>query len=930
MLMALAWTGPDAHFIFENEHLALNEHLARYADDSPRNRCRLLPAYSSDVICLQPISAPTLMLSFLTCTLVPESSHLPNRVKPYLILTLLGLLFFGDLVLHPSSVLYSDHSDFLAMHLPLKRFLVRSWQQTGEIPLWNPYSFAGMPFLHDVQVSAFYPLHLPLYVIPEERIGAAMSWLVVFHVLIAGWCMYVYATAKRLGEMAALVAAVGYMFAGKWLLHILVGGHYIMIPLAWLPLVLLFLERGIERRSVISATWAGVFFSFIILGTHPQMTLYAGIFVALWSLGCTAEMNEECRMKNVEIKTGVCPFSSFDILHSSLSGGRASASGVSFLVRWALFGLWTALIAAALSAVQLLPALEAARESSRAAGVGTSEIYSAVPPTLMGLFGPGLSASWEDRGGLGVLWFAAALLAPFYCRGRAWFEGFVCIALAVFALGGAAVVQSFPGFQLFQLPVRMLTFLALPVALLAGRLTDRLVSDSEDTGQLRIRCRKALLACLIVPLSLPILVIIRNHSDWRSSADHFRTSATSEWLSQFDLSAQLYWVGVMITLPTMLWLLSRRCRLVPRAWGWVWFLVLLTDCWGISQTRVAVRAEHEIYAPSDCVRYLARKQRENPNEHWRVLDRGLPAKPADAPLGAALPLLDQIQLEPVLGYNSFDVRRYKEFLQFVHGEDEPLCPREGILGFPIVADLTIEHKALLDLLGVRYLLQPADKDLRFDGSGEPSQNPEWRRTNVRDEAPRAYSFLTGGMQDLPPYEVFDNAAAFPRAFKVHGAKPLADRRQVFEQLASTDFRQEVLLEGEVSVIQGSTTKPALVPAQILEYSPNRIVVATRGEGPGYLVLTDPWFPGWTCTIDSNPAEVRRANFLFRAVAVPGGSHEVTFIFAPDSYRWGKSTTLLAACVVLLLTAVWLWMFRYRPRRNSLPTRSMSASTPRAM
>jgi len=85
-----------------------------------------------------------------------------TRLRPYLFLTVLGLLFFGDLVLHPTQVLYADHSDLLAMHLPMKRFLVRSWQQTGELPLWNPYSLAGMPFVHDVQVAAFYPLHGPL------------------------------------------------------------------------------------------------------------------------------------------------------------------------------------------------------------------------------------------------------------------------------------------------------------------------------------------------------------------------------------------------------------------------------------------------------------------------------------------------------------------------------------------------------------------------------------------------------------------------------------------------------------------------------------------------------------------------------------------------------------------------------------------------
>src|SRR6266446_810485 len=149
------------------------------------------------------------------------------RVRPYILLTFLGLLFFGDLVLHPSEILYADHSDLLAMHLPMKRFLVRSWQETGEIPLWNPYSFGGMPFVHDVQGAAFYPLHLPLYLLPEELVGVGMSWLVAIHVILAGGLMFAYARYRGLGPAAALVAGIGFMFAGKWLLHVLAGGHYI-------------------------------------------------------------------------------------------------------------------------------------------------------------------------------------------------------------------------------------------------------------------------------------------------------------------------------------------------------------------------------------------------------------------------------------------------------------------------------------------------------------------------------------------------------------------------------------------------------------------------------------------------------------------------------------------------------------------------------
>src|SRR5207244_4086139 len=193
----------------------------------------------------------------------------------------LGLLYFSALLIHPTQVLYSDHSDFLATFLPVKHFLVRSWQQTGEIPLWCPYSFGGMPLIHDVQVAAFYPGHGPLYLLPEQWLGAAMSWLVVAHVIIAGCCMYASGQRQGLDRLPALVTAVGYMFAGKWLLHVLEAGHYVLIPLAWLPLVLLWLEQAIRRRSLVRATWAGAAFALIMLGTHPQMSFFAGLFIVL-------------------------------------------------------------------------------------------------------------------------------------------------------------------------------------------------------------------------------------------------------------------------------------------------------------------------------------------------------------------------------------------------------------------------------------------------------------------------------------------------------------------------------------------------------------------------------------------------------------------------------------------------------------------------
>ena len=828
-----------------------------------------------------------------------------SRLNPYLFLAGLTLLFFGALLLHPTYVLYAEHSDFLATFLPVKRFVVRSWQQTGTVPLWCPYSFGGMPLIHDVQVAAFYPFHLPLYLVPEEWLGATMSWLVVAHVFFAGCCMLAYARWQGLEGIPALVAAVGYMFAGKWLLHVLDAGHYVMIPLAWLPLVLLWLEQAIRRRSLLCATWAGAAFALIVLGTHPQMTFYAGIFIVVWTAGpaCFAAPRRA---------GGVSP------PVPPMSRGLTPPARRGAAKRWLLFGAWTAMVAGALSAIQLLPALEAAPESTRTGGVAASEAAAVAGPALLGLVGPAWNGGWEDRGSLGLFWVAAALAAPGWYRGRVRFQAGVCLALIAFSAGGAALLQWLPGFRLFQLPVRMLMLLALPVALLAGRTTQALIADRPPLSPIRDSFRRLLILVVGAGLAVTCCAASLNFRAWQPA----------------------YWAVLVLTTLGALWLLGKNRPLSRRAWAGAWLALLLADLWGLTWGKVAVRSADEIYAPSACVRYLVEAQRREPQEHWRVLDRGLLGQPSSAPLGAALPLFGHIEIEPVLGYNPFDLRRYKEFLQFIMDEDGAIRPREGIFGYPIVLGFPIRNKPLLDLLGTRYTLEPDDGSSQFDAAGEPGKNPRWQQVGPEDQQARAFSFLAGGIQELPTYRVYENLDAFPRAFVVHQAVPLADRAHVLAQMKSTDFHHEVLLEAErgcagaaagergcvsaprQSAMQtrGADATPlAGDSATIREYLPNRVVVDVQTALPGYLVLTDTWFPGWNCTVDGRPLPVQRADFLFRAVAIPAGNHEACFAFTPRSYRWGKHISVLAMIAVAGFTLlVRDRKKRWRPGRPTGP------------
>jgi hypothetical protein len=780
-----------------------------------------------------------------------------RRLSPYLLLTLLGLVFFGPLVQHPTGVLYSPQSDLLAMHLPAKWFLVRSWHETGELPLWNPYSYAGTPFVHDVQVGMFYPLHWPLLLLPEEQVGAFLSWLVVLHVVIAGWCTYACARAEGLGSFAALVAAMGYMFAGKWLLHLLALGHTIMAPLAWLPLAALWLNGAVRHGSLLRATAAGVAFALIALAAHPQMTLYAGLFLALWSLGPALEQA--------------------GWVGTERAAPRRTAAA---LARWLGLGAWTAVVASALSAVQILPALEATPLSTRGSGVAAQASLQTTIDTLLRLIGPPLTSMprWELQGGLGAAWVMAALAAPLLVRGRVRYQALVALALVVLALGGAALFQHLPVVRLFQIPARLLMIAGFPIAFLTGAATQAMIDGTGSTPAPRQR-QTLLLAVRVGVVGLAAVPVLLT------------------WRSGVRLVLHPYWLVCLVTIPLAFVMLRPRPEPASRLGTSAWLVLLLADLWALSRPFVDVRAEADIYPLSECLRALVAQKAAYPSP-WRVLDRGLPDRSSSGPVGVALPMHTDVRLPSVLGYNTFDVLRTKEYLQWISGKDEPIRPRQNIFGFPIVEPFPIESKKLLDLLGVRYAAVSDELPERYRGQEGPGAHPGWKVIERCDDRPVVYSFLEPGMTQLAPQTIYENTEVFPRAFVVARAVPLPDRARVREALQETDLRQVVLLEAAPQPASDHPSSP-LKPAALLVYTPNRVEIDVEGLGPGILVLTEVMYPGWRCSIDGASVPIRRADYLFRGVELPAGARRALFTFEPDSLARGAFLSEAALAVVVM-------------------------------
>src|SRR5262249_50742343 len=151
---------------------------------------------------------------------------------------------------------------------------------------------------------------------------------------------------------------------------------------------------------------------------------------------------------------------------------------------------------------------------------------------------------------------------------------------------------------------------------------------------------------------------------------------------------------------------------------------------------------------------------------------------------------------------------------------------------------------------------------------------------------------------LGPYALYVNDEALPRAFVVFQASCLPDRSAIVSSLETMNFRNNVWLEGLPSARpNGSFEKEDLHPAQVVDYRPNRVILRVDLDRPGYLVLADVWYPGWTFSVDGEATPIYLADYLFRAVELPAGNHEVVFRFEPRSYQVGRT---VSGCALLLV------------------------------
>jgi hypothetical protein len=350
----------------------------------------------------------------------------------------LGLAAYAQL-LDPGRML-ADYDAYVYFY-PLRAYAAAAIQ-AGRLPLWNPSSFLGVPFLANPQTALFYPGTWLFFWLP---VPLAYGLNLFLHVGLAGLFFYAFVRVSLSTKpAAAFVGAAAFMLGG-----VLAGqyGHLNQISaVAWVPLVLLAGERAVICRSRRWAVATGALVAVQLLAGHPQQSYMTLLALAVVTLG------------------------------RALREPRPLPAALRAL------GLTTlaALLGAGLAGLQLLPTAELAAASVRGAGLLSyrDAIAGSLWPWLVArALLPGYVndlGSTEYLAYVGLAPLALALLALGVGPWRRLAPSLTLVGLGLFlALGGAnplypALYAAVPGVASFRVPARWLLLYSLGICSLAS------------------------------------------------------------------------------------------------------------------------------------------------------------------------------------------------------------------------------------------------------------------------------------------------------------------------------------------------------------------------------------------------------------------------------------------------------------------------------
>ncbi len=735
-----------------------------------------------------------------------------------------------------------DLADFF---WPMKSYTAERWA-AGAVPLWNPLSGAGEPWLAQLQSGALYPGDLPFFL--GWREGAFLG--IAFHLALAAAGMAFWLWELGGSRPAALLA--GGLYAGGGAFISLVPVYNNACTAAWLPWLFVGARRVVLGRS--RGAGFGISVAGAFLAGEPALAAAGSLAAFLLAIGSGAE-GEAAGLR--------APAWNF-----------ARRAGLPLLLGLGLAG------AALLPFGSLIRSSErrerTTREEALALAVGPSDLADLVAPPRP----EATRSATPGRGGylvtlaLGPLPLLLAAGAGAGLPGRRRFLS----GLLVLATGGGVLALGASGFLaplLFDVgilrglrfPARWAVFPHLAIALAAGAGLDgwfwgrfgppRPGETDPDEAEAREAAARRRLALEVLAGGL-LLVAGLVALAWfvpeaRGQRDPLRTA-----------------LGAGCALAAVAVVAAARARAAFATPGAAFLVAALA---------VAPLA----YFAGEALASVPRSAVTSLPSVLDALPRGPEAGRVFAPAGQDRSLALRWKYAGGLEWGEAAVARASRALAgytnlfhgiAVTGSASPIGnPRaDRLVGLALEGG---DPARILALLNARHVVSPFAT--RAPGFLPEKEEEGVRRYRVPNAFGRSY---------------------FP-----------SEARRADDDEASRTLRRPGFDPGRLALVAPDPENAPLPPARpaaswaaarFLADEPERAELATSASAPSLLVLTRSWDPGWEARIDGVPVGVLRAQLSLLAVVVPVGEHRLEIAYRPVSFRVGLGLSAAGLLGILAL------------------------------
>ena len=215
------------------------------------------------------------------------------------------------------------------------------------------------------------------------------------------------------------------------------------------------------------------------------------------------------------------------------------------------------------------------------------------------------------------------------------------------------------------------------------------------------------------------------------------------------------------------------------------------------------------------------------------------------------------------GYHAAKLRRYQEMIDaYIAPEMQKLMPAIADAQGDMTKVAGDSLYPVLNMLNTKYVIMPLQ-----GGQTVPIQNP--------------YAYGNAWFVDKVNY--VDNA------------------NQEIDMIGKLNLRHEAVADKKFQQQLGAAVDQENAVVTIKSYEPNHLTYDVQSDKGGIVVFSEIYYPGWTATIDGQPAELGRVNYILRALNVKAGQHQVELSFHPKSVE--RTETIAYVAFVLLLLAV---------------------------